>query len=316
MDALRARIARRLERGDPSFAARMGADVYSMFAASRVARPLAIPDGLEVIGVGGAVLGGAGKTPVAIELARGLAEGRAEGSVALVGHAYRARPLRARVVAPNDRVEEVGDDALFAARSLERDDVAVVVAPSRADALRYARAIGRTTVVADGVLQTSPRRLALSLLVVDASAPWGSGACPPAGDLRAPLPALFSAADAVLAIGDAPVDAGPVPVLRARSQVVVPRLPPGDLGLLLGVARPERIERSLSALALRFAAVERFDDHARFGSLDRLARVPVAAWLTTARCATKLPREIGRALVVPIEHRVDVREAIRYAARP
>ena len=44
-----------------------------------------------------------------------MTRARAGARVALVGHAYRATPGRARVVAPDDALHEVGDEALVAA---------------------------------------------------------------------------------------------------------------------------------------------------------------------------------------------------------
>src|SRR5262249_16984750 len=128
-DDLRAGIARRLEQGARSTLTRSASLVWEAIAQRRGARRLDLPDGARGIGVGSAVLGGAGKPPLAAALARGLA-GRGE-LVALVGHAYRASPRRARVVEPRDPVNEVGDDALAAARLLSGTDALVIVAPRR-----------------------------------------------------------------------------------------------------------------------------------------------------------------------------------------
>ena len=129
-----------------------------------------------MIGVGGATLGGSGKTPLALAVARALAE-RGE-SVAFVGHAYRARPRFARVVAISDDVREVGDEALLAARTLSPLGVEVIVASTRQAAVSFASRRARCLVV-DGLLQTQPRRLARSVLVLDAQAPWGNARFPP-----------------------------------------------------------------------------------------------------------------------------------------
>jgi tetraacyldisaccharide-1-P 4'-kinase len=51
----------RLERGSSSLPIRALSRVWERFA--NVVRPLAIPPGVQVIGVGGATLGGSGKTP-------------------------------------------------------------------------------------------------------------------------------------------------------------------------------------------------------------------------------------------------------------
>src|SRR5438445_227713 len=56
--------------------------------------------------------------------------------------------------------------------------------------------------VVDGVLQARPYEFACSLLTIDEDLPWGSGKCPPAGDLKAPREALLAAADAVVSVGE------------------------------------------------------------------------------------------------------------------
>jgi tetraacyldisaccharide-1-P 4'-kinase len=69
-------------------------------------RPVRVPEGVRTVTVGGPTLGGSGKTRVAISIARTLAS-RGE-NVVLVGHAYRARPGRARFVSPQEDRKSVG----------------------------------------------------------------------------------------------------------------------------------------------------------------------------------------------------------------
>jgi tetraacyldisaccharide 4'-kinase len=318
-DPLRARLARRLE------AERRGTTVERVLARSwqaiadrRLARSLALPAGIHVIGIGSAVLGGAGKTPVAIALARALALGGHE--VALVSHAYQANPRAPRRVTARDAVDEVGDDALHAARELGTNNVSVVVAPSRQAALDHAARLGARVVVVDGLLQASPRRLAASILVVDERAPWGSGACPPLGDLRASPGALLAAADLVAVVGEQLPSGLPPGTVLATSRLggavdaagrhhAVEALRHASVGLLLGVARPERVLRMLQAHGISPTATVLLGDHARFTisgiNPSKLARVD--AWLTTGRCATKLPAWLAGAPVLSLVHEVDVR---------
>lgn len=314
-DSLRGQLARRLEGGDRSPPALAAAALWGALAARALARPLVLPAGVQVVGVGSAVLGGAGKTPVSIALARALA-GRG-ARVGLVGHAYRAGPGRARVVQPTDALTEVGDDALACARALAGTGVPVIVAPDRQRALDHAASLGLRVVVVDGLLQAAPRRLAASLLVLDEAAPWGAQACPPAGDLRAPRDALLVAADHLLLLtaGGPPPPGLPPGVILVSSQIAGasapthPRCSLAELatlrcGLFLTVARPERILAALARAGIAPAPIVTLADHASPSSaqLARAARAPVDRWLTTARCAVKLPAQLGTAPVLALEH--------------
>ena len=315
---MRARLARSLEEGSRSLPARAAAALWALIAARGIARPLRLPAGVRVFGVGGAVLGGAGKTPLAVAVARALAE-RGE-RVALIGHAYRADPGRARIVAIEDAVALVGDDALSSARLLAGSTAKVIVAPSRQSALDHAASLGLRVAVVDGLLQAAPTRLAGSILVLDAAAPWGSGACPPAGDLRAPREALLAAADHVVAVGAGEPSAELPPEAIAISTRIEGAIAANGerwslaslarlrVGLFVAIARPSRIEAALRGAGIDPRPVIALADHAVPSARDlvRAARFEVDVWLTTARCAVKLPAAIEGAPVLALEHRLDV----------
>src|SRR5579863_2192867 len=110
-------VASALERGllrGPLF--RLMSAGWGRIASAGLTRPLQVPSRTRVVTVGGATLGGSGKTPLAIACAAEFA--RAGVRVAFVGHAYRAIPRRAHVVQVDDVLAEVGDEALIAARAL------------------------------------------------------------------------------------------------------------------------------------------------------------------------------------------------------
>jgi tetraacyldisaccharide 4'-kinase len=301
MSELLLRLARRLEAGRGLPLGSAVAPLWGLVSGMRTVRPLRLPEGAVVIGVGGSTLGGSGKTPCAIALARAL---RATGeTVVMVGHAYRAAPASARIVGSQDDWRAVGDDALHAARSLSHDGVEVVVAPSRQAAVDFAARRARVLVV-DGLLQTRPARLAASVLAVDATRPWGSGFLPPKGDLAAPEGALRAAADHVMYL------LGPPEHAASRRGTPIPL---GDLarekvGIILGVARPDRILRDVEVQGIRASIVLRFADHiAPSSSLLETAReasrtLGLRGWLCTGKCAVKLPGELGGAPVLALVH--------------
>jgi tetraacyldisaccharide 4'-kinase len=334
MTTARAAIGRRLETpGRPALAARLLSTAWNAAAARAIARPLALPRAAHVIGVGGATLGGSYKTPFAVALAGALA---ARGhAVALVGHAYRARPGQPRIVTPGDRVADVGDDALFAAQKLSGTRATVVVGPSRQAAVDFAARTAAILVV-DGLLQTRPTRLARSILLVDRERGWGNGHCPPGGDLRASPAALLASTDAIAVVVDdaAPVSEQGAPLTRQAAQfrqfdvvsgleraihpdrtcVSLAELGGGAVGLVLAVAHPERVLVGLARRGLRIAATALFADHDR-PTPEAVNRVVpttqrIDVWLTTGKCATKLPPFIGGAPVLALDHAVRIPESL------
>jgi tetraacyldisaccharide 4'-kinase len=287
--SLRHAISRSLEAGSLHGPfARASSRAWESISAGRIARTLTFPEGARVVAIGGATLGGSGKTPLALACAELLAQ---RGRVAIVGHAYCARPASARVVSPDDPVALVGDEALACARFAQHRLLAVdvVVGPRRQEALDLALRRAEIAIV-DGVLQTAPRRASLALLALDPIRPWGSGACPPRGDLRAPVHALLAHADLVV----------PVAVEIAPSRALA-GLHGARVGLFTALAHPERVVAALARAGISPTLVVSAADHGP--SPRSLARATAAtrherldAWLATSKCAAHLGAEIGGAL--------------------
>jgi tetraacyldisaccharide 4'-kinase len=314
---LRTWMARRLEQGAPGGPlARLASSAWAV--ATRIERPLRWRDGAGVIVVGGSTLGGSGKTPLAMACAEVL--GRAGAKVALVGHGYCADLGPARFVSPADDVRVVGDEALECARRLA--GIPVAVAKTRQRALDLALGVADVAVV-DGLCQTRPHRASLSLLAVDATAPWGAGRCPPQGDLRAPAAALLAAADRVVVIGaegegrrelraTVPVDHAWV---VSRGASLDGRLIGWDdlrgckVGLWTALARPDRVVRALAKRGVRPAVVILGADHR---SSAPPPHIGVDLWLCTPKCAAHL-RLGGGAPVAILEHSLRLESALEKA---
>jgi tetraacyldisaccharide-1-P 4'-kinase len=298
--------------------ARACARAWAPLSVRGLVRTMDVPAGVRVVAVGGATLGGSGKTPLAVACAREIASTGAR--VVLVGHAYRARPGCPRFVGGDDVVGEVGDEALAAASALSESGAKVAVAPARAAAVAWA-ARRADVLVLDGVAQiASPARATMALLAVDAEHPWGrAGSVAPRGDLRAPVSALLGACDGVVAIGDFGPNApdwsddtdghATTPgIERLRPTAwcarVVSRgarighelmqweeLARKRVGLLCALARPDRVVGMVAARGVVPAFVVRAPDHGPCSkSLFERARgagddLGIDVWLTTAKCA-------------------------------
>lgn len=313
-------LAARLERGTSNPAARGLATLWA--ACANPVRPVALPVGPRLIGVGGATLGGSGKTTLSAALAAELR--RAGVDVAVVAGGYRAAERAARRVDPHDSPRAAGDEAVALSQKLSPLGVPVYVAGRRSDALALAARSAPHSIVIDGLLQSRPARLDVSLLALDEARPWGAGACPPAGDLRAATRTLWRAADVVLWRSAGGREAGRVratglgPVeLRWCDAIVGARaeggawLEPAELaglrlGLVLALARPDRVERELARLGVFPQLTALYADHAplRAPRARRFHSTRVDAWLTTAKCATKLGSRFAGAPLLVLEQGV------------
>lgn len=307
---------------------------------ARPERALNLPPGARVVGVGGTTLGGSGKTPMVLALARAAASAGAD--VAVVCSGYPVRTGAPRVTFRDATAAQVGDEAAWLARELG-ERVAVVVGRDRQRALTLAAARAELILV-DGLLQAEPERLALSLLMAEADRPFGAERCPPAGDLRAEPERLLAACDAVLvpcpvrpgpalaphastveqafgapAVGRAPralalehaCRAAQVPLWPYSVELLGARRPDGalvslselaqlPLGVAFAIAHPERALGALAEAGVHPRVTCLAADHGR----PRPAPAGVAAWLVTAKCSTKLGSHLAGAPVWVLERRV------------
>lgn len=309
-------LGERLERGAwDSALPRAAARVWEALA--QPTRALHWPPGVRVVGVSGPSLGGDGKTPVTLALARALVA--AGERVAVVARAYPRRPRRAGRVAPGDEVAHVGDEPLLLARELDADGVEIWIAPSRQLAVSHAGRVAPWIVV-DGLLQSAPARLFASLLVVPDDAAW-LARCPPAGPRRAGRTRLLAGADHVVALGPAPhwqaaaraagrafwtasqvCDGAISPRGQRRALTDLSRL---RCGVCLTIARPERVLDQLRRAGVQPARLELHGDHA----VPAAGRDPVPdldLWLCTAKCAVKLGDRYRGAPVWILDHRANL----------
>ena len=259
---------------------------------------------VPVICVGNAVAGGAGKTPVALALARMLFE---EGfKPVFVTRGYGGSGDVTYVDPARHTYEDVGDEALLLAQTAPtwagRDRVA---------AIRQAETNGSVIIMDDG-LQNPHVKPALSLLVVDGEAGIGNGHIIPAGPLRESFAAALDRAAALIILGDRDQQnlaaRTELPVFRARLQPDLPRgfARDGKFVAFAGIGRPEKFYATARTLGLDIIAICDFPDHHPYSEADietlRLqAEEQGAHLLTTTKDAARLPPDFrAEVMVLPV----------------
>ncbi len=168
--------------------------VYAAATASRVRR-VGWRAPVPVICCGGVTAGGAGKTPVALDLgARLLKRGR---RVAFLTRGYGgAAGEMVRVDPAAHDAARVGDEALLLAELAP-----TFVSADRAAAARAAVASGADVLVMDDGLQNPGLQKDLALLVIDGGAGFGNGRVIPAGPLREPAAAAAARCRTAVLVG-------------------------------------------------------------------------------------------------------------------
>ena len=278
-------------------------------------RPLQLP--VPVISIGNITLGGTGKTPVVICLARALQQRGYAVAVLLRGYGTKRRePV---LVTPGVSYAEVGDEALEYAHQLEQ--VQIWVGSNRRLGARLAIDQGATLLLLDDGLQHWPLARDLDVTLLDAQHGLGNGQVFPAGPLREPASHLGRADLLVVTGTGAGMGAGaggaaqlPWPSQKPRCclhfQLDVPDgLQGRPLVAFCGIGLPQKFFQALRALGLRVIAQESFPDHhpyaeAELEHLVAVAQVQGAVLVTTSKDANRLPLQY-RSKVVPIPLSID-----------
>ncbi len=261
--------------------------------------------GLRVLSVGNLNVGGTGKTPVVIHLARLLA---AQGVRAVVlsrgyGRGTHSPVLLDAARGPLPDAATAGDEPLLIARSCP--GVPVWVGAQRAAlAVRAKEELLAQVVLLDDGFQHRQLARDADLVVVDEAVGFGNGRLLPAGPLREPLAGLARAALVwrVEAPQPRPLPPFAVPVVRARHGPVAVVAPDGaQLPLealrgravvaFAGIARPERFLRAATQLGATVVEQRLFADHQPLpaAELEALGTARGAWLLTTEKDLARLP---------------------------
>ena len=286
-------------RGWRALALEPAAQGYAAAGALRraLARPVKAP--VPVLCVGNLVAGGAGKTPVTLELARLLEALDHRPHILTRGYGGAlAGPVR---VDPGTHdFHAVGDEALLLAEAAP-----TWVARDRPAGARAAAAAGAELILMDDGLQNPSLIKDLALMVVDAGYGFGNGRVMPAGPLREPRGRGLARAQAAVLIGDDTTGIGAdlshrLPVARARL------VPSGAAApwhgrrvvAFAGIGRPEKFFDSLTGLGVDLIAGIGFPDHHPYrpeelADLMREAEQAGAAVVTTAKDRVRLPADLS-----------------------
>jgi tetraacyldisaccharide 4'-kinase len=236
--------------------------IYGQIAGRRMERAGVSVD-VPIICVGNLVVGGAGKTPTALEVASACR--KLHLNPGFLTRGYRGRETGPLVVSlAVHSAHDVGDEALLLAQFAP-----TVVAADRPSGAKLLASLGADIVVMDDGLQNPSLNKDLALVVVDGDRGVGNGFILPAGPLRAPMSFQMRSAHALVVLGEGSggkavrvaARAGR-PILRAKTEASRKRgLRRHAYLAFAGIGNPAKFYETLAAAGAVVEHTMSFPDH-------------------------------------------------------
>ncbi|RWX77137.1 tetraacyldisaccharide 4'-kinase [Neorhizobium lilium] len=277
--------------------------VYGRIAGRRMARTRRAQVPVPVICVGNFTVGGAGKTPTAIALARAAKMKGLKPGFLTRGYGG-SLDVTTTVDPAHHRADAVGDEALLLAR-----EAPTVISRGRVEGAHRLVAEGAELIIMDDGFQSARLELDFALVVIDTRRGIGNGHLVPGGPVRAPIGEQIRQLSAILRVGDGDAaDRLVRQAARAGKQIHVATLRPRDgqslagrnVFAFTGIADPEKFYRTVKSVGGLVAGVRSFPDHHFFTEDEMLslledARKEGLTLVTTAKDAARLAGRHGPA---------------------
>ena len=246
--------------------------LYGAVAAQRLRRK-GFDAGVPVFCVGNYHVGGAGKTPTVLALAKILRE--LDETPVVLSRGYGGR-LRGPVMVDPARhtAADVGDEPLMLSAHLP-----VAVSRNRIDGVALARSQRASVMLMDDGFQNPSIAKDASLIVIDGERGIGNGQVFPAGPLRAPLKPQLALTDALVVVGSGTASDAIAADVRGRgAEVFSAQLKPDAASLaalagkkvlaFAGIGDPTRFFRTLTTSEIEVASARTFADHHSFSESE------------------------------------------------
>lgn len=267
------------------------AKIYGAITTRRMARS-GVSSGTPVFCVGNYHVGGAGKTPTTLALAKILTAMDERPFVVSRGYGGSLRgPVRVDI--NRHAASDVGDEPLMMAAQ-----VPVIVSRNRVTGAALARKEGASVVLLDDGFQNPALAKDASLIVIDGVRGLGNGLVFPSGPLRAPLPPQIARTDVLIVIGRGRAAEGVADKVAARGGLVLRAVLAPDRGSLeklrgrrvlafAGIGDPARFFATLRACGMEVVEERVFADHHPFVPGEIEALVSDAAALSLLLVTTE-----------------------------
>ena len=243
--------------------------------------------------IGNLNVGGTGKTPTTIALAKHFLKKGLQ--VHVVSRGYKGKFQGTFLVDPQKhKSDEVGDEPLFIS-----EFTSVWVSNKRKNGIAAAENAGAQIVLLDDGFQDPSFHKDFSLIVVDGEKGFGNKKCMPAGPLRENIVQGFKRADALVIVGERIYKFDTFPT---HLKIIHSTLKPIETGMnwkegkylaFAGIADPSKFFKTLRSLGANLIDCVALSDHQKLDGqvlkrLERKANSAHALLVTTEKDAVRL----------------------------
>ncbi|AUH72294.1 tetraacyldisaccharide 4'-kinase [Legionella sainthelensi] len=224
---------------------------------------------VPIIIVGNISVGGVGKTPLVIELAKKMQQKGLRVGIVSRGYGATIKQFPYEVQ-PYDSALKVGDEPLLLA---QRTKCPVVIAPKRTQAVNYLlKKYQSEIIISDDGLQHYCMGRAIEIAVIDGTRGLGNGFCLPAGPLREPASRLKQVDFIVVNEGSMEnaysmiLKPGKIKKLNTDEEISLETVH-GTWEAIAAIGNPQRFYSTLQKLGIEFNTCS-YPDHYQFRPED------------------------------------------------
>ena len=281
--------------------------VYGLIAAGRLAKTDLQRAPLPVICIGNFTVGGSGKTPLALALARAAKANGFKPGFITRGHGGTVKQTRLSVDA--DSASTIGDEAMLLSRAAP-----VAVGADRLAGAKLLADAGCNIAIMDDGFQSRKIIIDHSIIAVDARRGLGNGYVVPAGPVRVPIGRQLPLSDQLVVVGEGQAGDAVVRLAsRAGKPVARATLNPRNIGKVknqrvfafAGIADPEKFYATLRSIGANIVKTRSFPDHHPFADAEIKSLIDDAGDLilvTTEKDAVRLPAAtLLQVITLPIQ---------------
>lgn len=254
----------------------------------------------KVIAIGGAVVGGSGKTPVTIALVRLLSEKYGK-NIHVVTRGYGKITKENKLVDSNNP-KLFGDEAVLISKYAKTWS-----GPNKSLLIKMAERDNAEIIILDDAMQSFNINSDINILVIDSMQRTGNGFVIPSGPMREPINILRNRSDIVLVVGNN--DYKPKQIKQAIKCELIEKtdLTEKNVVAVCGIGFPEKFFKTLKHLNKNIVKKFIFPDHHFYTLSDVESIITIAHFLnakiiTTEKDYIKIPKcFINEFYVVKIE---------------